>query len=123
MRFTLLVLSAPDLGAANRHALRFARAALDADHELACVFFQDSGVLTALQDCEAPQAEEDLRTSWQHLARDTEAPLAVCSASAARFGVADGGGVDHMRDGFALRGLGDLVLAQGQSDRVLTFAD
>ncbi|MEE4278171.1 MAG: DsrE family protein [Halieaceae bacterium] len=123
MRFTLLVLSAPDFGCANRHALRFARAVIDGGHELACVFFQDRGVLTALKDCESAQAEEDLRSAWQGIARDGDADLAVCSASAARFGVADGRRADNILDGFALSGLGDLVMARGDSDRFLTFAD
>ncbi|MEO1079127.1 MAG: DsrE family protein [Pseudomonadota bacterium] len=123
MRFTLLVLGAPDLGGANGHALGFGRALLDAGHELACAFFQDSGVLTALAGCEAAQAERDLRASWQQLGVEKNAPLYACSASALRYGLGDGSNAQRLLPGFEVRGLGELVEAQLTSDRVLTFAD
>ncbi|MEM1190716.1 MAG: DsrE family protein [Pseudomonadota bacterium] len=123
MRFTLLVLGAPDLGGANGHALGFSRALLDAGHELGCVFFQDSGVLTALAGCEAAQAEHDLRSGWQRLGLEKHASLYACSASALRYGLGDGSSSQRLLDGFQVRGLGELVEAQLASDRVLTFAD
>lgn len=123
MRFTLLVLSPPDSGAANGHALAFARALLDAGHELACAFFQDSGALTALVGCEAPQDEPDLRAGWQALARDGGVHLVACVASAARFGVAAGHDGDRLCPGFVIGGLGELIEASAGCDRLLTFAD
>ena len=121
MRFTLLVLSPPDTGPSNRHALRFAEAVLEAGHELACVFFYDAGVLTALAHTEAPQEEADLRAGWERLSEAV--PLLACVASAARFGLGD---VEHSarsRSGFGTAGLGELVAACRRSDRLLTFAD
>lgn len=123
MRFTLLVLSAPDLGVCNGHALDFALAALDSGHEIACVFFQDAGVLTGGRGFEAPQAERDLRSEWDALGRRHGTPLVLCSASALRYGVATDSGGPALRDGFSVRGLGDLVEANASSDRLLTFAD
>ena len=55
MRYTLLILSPPDHGYSNGHALDFARSLLESGHELACVFFYDAGVLTGLATAEAPQ--------------------------------------------------------------------
>jgi tRNA 2-thiouridine synthesizing protein D len=124
MRFTLLVLSPPDLGAASRHALAFARAALDGGHDIACAFFQDAGVLTALDGCEAPQDECDLRAGWQVLCREHDLALFACVASAARFGLLpDGDDGARVMAGFRIGGLGELVEASQRSDRLLTFAD
>lgn len=121
MRFTLLVLSPPDTGPSNRHALRFAEAVLEAGHELACVFFYDAGVLTALAHTEAPQEEADLRAGWGRLGN--VAPLIACVASAARFGLGDVEQSARSRPGFATAGLGELIAACRGSDRLLTFAD
>jgi len=123
MRFSLLVLSAPDSGASNGHALDFALAALDGSHDIACVFFQDVGVLTGGQGFEPPQAERDLRSEWSGLALRHGTPLVLCSASALRYGVVSDTGGRTVRDGFSVRGLGDLVEANAASDRLLTFAD
>lgn len=122
MRLTLLVLTAPDLGAGNGHALRFARAALAAGHAIELVFFQDAGVLTGLAGCEAPQAEEDLRLAWSDLATEHDLTLVACSASAARFGVDDGRALSRLVAGFVVGGLGELAAARTRSDRCLTFA-
>lgn len=119
MRFTLLVLTPPDGGASARHALAFARAVLAQGHQLACVFFFDAGVLTALAGARAPADEEDLRAGWQALRRETGTPLLACVASAERFGV------QACREGadaaFAIAGLGELIEAGNRSDRLLTF--
>ena len=121
MRFTLLVLSPPDTGPGNRHALRFAEAVLAAGHELICVFFYDAGVLTALAHTEAPQEEADLRARWDGLSDATH--LIACVASAARFGLGDFEHSARFRSGFSAAGLGELIAACRRSHRLLTFAD
>lgn len=123
MRFSLLVLSPPDSGAANGHALAFARALVEAGHSLQCAFFHDSGALTALDGCEAPQAEPDLRAGWQMLAREHGAPLVACVASAARFGIGADPATARLLPGFVIGGLGELIEASTHSDRLLTFGD
>lgn len=123
MRYTLLVLSPPDIGSSNRHALGFARAVIAAGHTLECVFFFDAGALTALSDTEAPQDEDDLRSHWQALASEAHTTLQVCVASAARFGLADPVNKERLLSGFGIAGLGALAEAQLSSDRLLSFAD
>ena len=95
MQYTLLVLSPPDSGSSCRHALEFAKAACAAGHEIACVFFYDAGVLTALTATESSADEEDLRGNWQAFAQDTGTRLIACVASALRFGLGDGRGGIH----------------------------
>ena len=121
MRFTLLVLTPPDAGASPRHALGFARAALEAGHELACVFFFDAGVQTALAGTEAPQDEEDIRCAWEAPAADHDVRLHACVASAARFGLGESHDSARLRPGFEISGLGELMEASRHSERLLTF--
>lgn len=123
MRFTLLVLSPPDTGPSNRHALEFAKSVLSRGHELACVFFYDAGVLTALNETEAVQDEGDLRSGWERLAAEGATHLVACVASAARFGLGDRDDSPRLRTGFSIAGLGELVDSSRNSDRLLTFAD
>ncbi len=119
MRFTLLVLSSPETGDANIRAAQFARTLLREGHELACAFFQDSAVLTGLNDCDAPQDEADVRALWSDLAAAHGSKLVACVASAARHGVTE----SRLRSGFEIGGLGELVNASQASDRLLTFAN
>lgn len=123
MRYALLVLSPPDTGHSNRHALGFARALLATGHTLDCVFFFDTGALTALAGTEAPQDEDDLRSHWQALAAEAGTTFQVCVASAARFGLGEGANSERLLPGFAIAGLGALAEAQVTADRVLSFAD
>lgn len=119
MRYTLLVLSPPDVGASARHALGFAQALIGTGHELCCVFFYEQGVLNALRGTEAPQDELDVASAWETLAREHGIPLFACVASAARYGV---GGAERLREGFSIAGLGELIDAGSRSDRLLNFA-
>ncbi|WP_439107322.1 sulfurtransferase complex subunit TusD [Congregibacter sp.] len=124
MRYTLLVLNGPDSGSSGRHALEFAKALYLAEHEVACVFFYDAGVLTALSGCEPVADEDDLRKGWQHFAQTTGTRLLACVASASRFGVGDGRTLkDRCLPEFAIAGLGELIESSSESDRFMTFAD
>ena len=121
MRFTLLVLSPPDLGHSNAHALDFARTLVATGHEIACVFFYDAGALTGLASAEAPQDERDLRAAWSALAQQNDVPLVACIASAARFGLGEAPSPERLQEGFTIAGLGDLAEARSTSERLLTF--
>lgn len=124
MRYTLLVLSPPDSGSSGRHALEFAKAAHNAEHEIACVFFYDAGVLTALSQCEPAGGECDIRSEWQHFAQQKEIPLIACVASALRYGIGDGKVLqDRCLPEFSVAGLGELIESTSESHRFMTFAD
>ena len=120
MRYALLVLSAPDEGHSARHALMFARAALRAGHRIECVIFFDAGVLTAAPGCEAPQDEDDLRAGWTALQGEHSLRLVACVASAHRFGVSAAPRAG-CAPGFEIAGLGELIEAAANADRLQTF--
>lgn len=122
MRYALLVLTPPDHGASARHALMFARAILRGGHSLSCVFFFDAGVLTAATHCETPQDETNVRRGWIDLHHEHDVPLVACVASAHRFGTAAAiDGVTEGENPFRIEGLGELIEASAEADRLLTF--
>lgn len=123
MQYALLILSSPDAGHSARHALMFARAVLRAGHRIECVFFFDAGVLTAAAGCEAPQDEDDLRAGWQALQDEHSLRLVACVASAHRFGVAAAAQAADGPSGFEIAGLGELIEAAANADRLQTFRD
>lgn len=120
MKYTLVISSNPRQRG-NTLALDFANALLDKKHTLCCVFFMDEGVSTALSSCLCAQDERNIREDWAQLADHCE--LTVCSASAAKYGVL--GGTEAKRGtlhpAFTLDGLGVLVAATANSDRVVNF--
>jgi tRNA 2-thiouridine synthesizing protein D len=128
MRFALAVHGAPALHPCARTALHFARAALDAGHGIHRVFFQGAGVHNASALVVPPQDELDVPAAWAELGRAHDLDLVVCVASALRHGLLDGAeatryerGCGNVRPEFDLSGLGQLVDATLQADRVITF--
>lgn len=119
MVFSLLILAPPAGGSAVAGALRFATAALDAGHQVRQVFFHGEGA-AAVARADLPADEPDLDAAWALLARRGGFPLLACQTALARRGLDVGG----LRPAAVRTGtLGQFMLAVGESDRVLTFAD
>lgn len=126
--FTLNICGAPYSSQAPLSALRFARAALAAGHQINRVFFyQDAVTLASSLSC-PPQDELHLTREWQQLAGDHQLELLVCVAAALRRGLVDEKeatrfGLQHhnLADGFVLAGLGQLIDGMANCDRTLTF--
>lgn len=110
MNYTLVILSGPDSGQCHARALAFAQALERRGHHLCRVFFFGQGVRIALD------WDDGAAKAWRHIASGAKAELVLCSASAERYGVA----TNH--DNFVIAGLGSLMEAGFDSDRVLTFA-
>ncbi len=128
MEFSLLVRCGPASGQTSRTALEFAGAAVQAGHRVRRVFFQGDGVYNASRLLVPPQGTPDLSECWALLAREHGVDLVVCVASALQRGILDQAEADrHERDGhnlragFAIAGLGQLVEAALESDRLLSF--
>ncbi|SFR14584.1 MULTISPECIES: sulfurtransferase complex subunit TusD [unclassified Enterobacter] len=128
MRFTILV-TGPAYGTQQASsALQFARALLNAGHELISVFFYREGVYNANQ-LTAPASDEfDLVRAWQQLHTDHGVALEICVAAALRRGVTDeteaqqlGLAGANLQPGFTLSGLGALAQAALTCDRMVQF--
>jgi tRNA 2-thiouridine synthesizing protein D len=128
MKFSLLVLSAPCASEAGDSAWQFARAVLDAGHELYRIFFFDEGSYHGNALAVSPQDEADRVERWAALAAECNVDLVLCIASAVKRGMLDAGEAERHERGahcvhpaFTLSGLGQLVDAHIASDRLVTF--
>ncbi len=128
MRLSLLLLGAPQSSQSGGTALRFARAALQAGHQIYRVFLYHDAVLTGNSLTTPPQDETDLPVEWQQLAAQHNIDLVVCVSSALKRGILDieeakryEKSAANLHTGFEISGLGQLVDASFGSDRLITF--
>ena len=115
LRISLLVQGAPHSTCAPLNALNFARAALAGGHEVGRVFFYKDAVAVANRFA---SDEQDLRKEWATLATEASFELAVCIAAAARRGIVED---TSLAAGFTIVGLGQLIEAIEESDRLVCF--
>jgi tRNA 2-thiouridine synthesizing protein D len=99
-------------------------------HEIFRVFFYHDGVNNATRLTTPPQDDRNIVNRWSKLAQESELDLVVCVAAAQRRGIVDEGeakrnGKDatNLAPGFRISGLGQLIEAGIQSDRIVTFGD
>lgn len=127
MIFSVHVLAPPYSRQANATALHFCRAVLGNGHTLKRVFFSGDGVLSASHLPVPPQDEADLYQGWRALA-DQGVELVVCISACLRRGLLTEGEAarygrpaHNLAPPFILAGLGQLVDAALESDRLVTF--
>ncbi|MBQ0719473.1 MAG: sulfurtransferase complex subunit TusD [Gammaproteobacteria bacterium] len=128
MNFALLILGPPYSTQAAASALRFARATLASGHGIYRLFFYHDGVHNASSLVSAAQDEISLPQQWQALIEQHKIDSVVCIAAATRRGVLNeqeakrqGKTGGNLIDGHELSGLGQLVDAATNADRVITF--
>jgi tRNA 2-thiouridine synthesizing protein D len=128
MNFAIVVHGDPASSAAPANALRFAVAVLAKGHRIERVFFYHDAVRIADSLAVTPQDEHDVALAWAEFGRRENVELAVCVASALRRGVL--GETDaqryqrasaSLREPFQIVGLGQLVDAAINADRLITF--
>ena len=101
---------------------------LERGHELTRVFFYDAAADTGLAARVAMQGEPDAVSLWRELATGHGVELVLCVASALRRGVLDATEADRhekaaatIDPAFTIGGLGLLVEASANADRLITF--
>ena len=119
MKISLLINEGPFTHQASDTAYRFAVAALEKGHEIYRVFFYNDGMNNCNKLSEPQTDDRNLVALWSQLAEDHGVDLVVCVAAALRRGVKD----EIVADGFRISGLGQLVEAGIQADRMVTFGD
>lgn len=130
MRIAVVVNEGPYTHQASDSALQFVRAALDKGHEIFRVFFYHDGVNNGTRLTVPPQDDRNLQRAWSELALTKNLDLVVCIAAAQRRGVLDakeakrhGKDGDNIAPGFRISGLGQLIEAGIEADRLVTFGD
>jgi tRNA 2-thiouridine synthesizing protein D len=130
LRFGILVSEGPYTHQASDSALQFAKAALEKGHEIFRVFFYHDGVNNGTRLTAPPQDDRNLQKQWSELAEKHKLDLVVCIAAAQRRGVLDatearrqGKDADNIAPGFRISGLGQLIEAGIEADRMVVFGD
>ena len=130
MKFALMVNEGPYTHQSSDTAYQFARAVLDKGHEIFRVFFYHDGVHNGSRFTAPPQDDRHLVNKWSELAKEHNLDLVVCVAAAQRRGIIDkdeakrhGKDADNIASGFRISGLGQLIEAGIESDRLVVFGD
>ena len=119
MKLGILVNEGPYTHQASDTAYQFAMAALAKGHQIYRVFFYHDGVNNATRLTEPPQDDRHIVNRWSKLAAEHGIDLVVCVAAALRRGIKD----EILAKGFRISGLGQLVEAGIQADRLVVFGD
>ena len=130
MKFAIQVNEGPYQHQAADSAYQFTKAALEKGHEIFRVFFYHDGVNNATKLTTPPQDDRNIVNRWSELAEQHSLDLVVCVAAAQRRGIVDEGeakrngkDAENIAPGFRISGLGQLVEAGIQADRLVVFGD
>ena len=119
MKFWILINEGPFTHQASDSAYRFTVAALAKGHEIYRVFFYKDGVNNANKLSDPQTDDRNLVSLWSELSQENDIDLVVCVAAALRRGIKE----EIVKDGFRISGLGQLVEAGIQADRLVVFGD
>ena len=130
MKLAIQVNEGPYQHQATDSAYNFAKAALEKGHEVFRVFFYHDGVLNGTRLTTPPQDDRNIVSRWVALAEEHDLDLVICVAAAQRRGIVDEGEAErnkkdatNIADKFRISGLGQLVEAAIQCDRLVVFGD
>ena len=94
------------------------------------MFFYHDGVNNGTRLTTPPQDDRHIQQRWTNLAKEHDLDLVVCVAAAQRRGIVDEGEAErnskdatNIAEGFRISGLGQLIEAGIQSDRLVVFGD
>jgi len=128
MKLSIAVYGAPHSSEASESAYRFASTACSMGHALLRVFFYHDGVHNASSLAVPPQDETQTTQRWQALAVEFNIDLVVCVAAALRRGIVNTEEAEryelesqNLAEGFEISGLGQLLDAAVNSDRLVSF--
>ena len=130
MKLGILINEGPYQHQASDTALQYVKAAIEKGHEIYRVFFYNDGVNNATRFASPHQDDRNISKEWSALAKTHDIDLVVCVAAAQRRGILDKGEAerngkdsDNIEECFRISGLGQLVEAGIQADRLITFGD
>jgi tRNA 2-thiouridine synthesizing protein D len=130
MKFGIMVNEGPYTHQASDSAYQFVKAALAKGHEIYRVFFYHDGVNNGTRLTVPPVDDRHIVNRWSELATQHNIDLVICIAAAQRRGLLDeneakrqGKDANNIAPGFRISGLGQLVEAGIQADRLVVFGD
>ena len=130
MKFGIVINEGPYQHQASDSAFLFAKAAIEEGHEIFRVFFYHDGVNNGTRLASPPQDDRHIPNRWSELGKEYDIDLVLCVAAAQRRGIVDPDEMKrHKKDAnnieekFRISGLGQLIEAGVQADRLITFGD
>ena len=130
MKLAIQINEGPYQHQASDSAYQFAKAALTKGHEIFRVFFYHDGVNNATRLGVPPQDDRNITQQRTELQKEHELDLVVCIAAAQRRGLLDedeakrqGKDSNNIAEGFRISGLGQLIEAGIEADRLVVFGD
>jgi len=130
MKFSIQVNEGPYQHQAADSAYQFTKTALEKGHEVFRVFFYHDGVNNGTRLTTPPQDDRHITNRWIDLGEKYDLDMVVCVAAAQRRGVVDddeakrqGKDATNLAPGFRISGLGQLIEAGIQADRLMVFGD
>ena len=130
MKFGVLINEGPYQHQASDSAYKFIEAAIDAGLDLYRGVFYHAGVTNGTRLATPPQDDRHIPNRWSELAEKHDLDLVLCVAAAQRRGMVDEGEMErnkkdanNIADKFRISGLGQLIEAGIQTDRMITFGD
>ena len=130
MKFSIQVNEGPYQHQATDSAYQFTKAALEKGHEIFRVFFYHDGVNNGTKLTTPPQDDRNIVKRWTELGEKHDLDMVVCVAAAQRRGIVDEGEMqrngkdaENIAPGFRISGLGQLIEAAVQADRLVVFGD
>lgn len=130
MKISIQVSEGPYNHEASVTAINYVKAAVEAGHDIFRVFFYHDGVNNGTNFATPPQDDMNIQKTWSELAAAHDIDLVVCVAAAQRRGIVDQGEMErnkkdgmNIMDGFRISGLGQLIEAGIESDRLVVFGD
>jgi len=130
MKFSIQVSEGPYNHESSVTEINFVKAAVEAGHEIFRVFFYHDGVNNGTNFATPPQDDINIQKTWSELAAAHNIDLVVCVAAAQRRGIVDEGEMTrnkkdgmNIMDGFRISGLGQLIEAGIEADRLVVFGD
>ncbi|MDN3639726.1 sulfurtransferase complex subunit TusD [Simiduia curdlanivorans] len=127
MNYALLNLASPSKSGCES-AYQFACALVAAGHRVSRIFFYGDGVYQASLLQQPPQGSSPIHQRWVKFSEANNTELVVCIAAALKRGICDAQEAErynlatsNLAQGFNLSGLGQLVDATVNTDRLITF--
>jgi tRNA 2-thiouridine synthesizing protein D len=130
MKFAIQINEGPYQHQATDTAYHFTKAAIEKGHEISRVFFYHDGVNNSSRITTPPQDDRHIVNRWAELAEAHKLDMVVCVAAAQRRGVVDDGEAErngkdatNIHPAFRISGLGQLIEAAVEADRLMVFGD
>ncbi len=130
MKFSIQVNEGPYQHQATDSAYQFTKAALEKGHEIFRVFFYHDGVNNGTKLTTPPQDDRNVVKRWSEVVEEQDLFMVVCVAAAQRSCIVVVGemklnGIDSENNdpGCRSSGLGQLIEAAVQADRLVVFGD